>query len=72
MSAVFADLGISLDGFIAGPNAGPDNALGDGGARIHQWQYQVEAWRERQQRAGARSTVTMRSPRRSSPAPAPM
>ena len=52
MSAVFADLGISLDGFIAGPNAGPDNALGDGGGRIHQWQYEVEAWRERQSQAG--------------------
>jgi hypothetical protein len=52
MSAVFADLGMSLDGFIAGPNAGPDNALGDGGGRIHQWQYEVEAWRERQNQAG--------------------
>jgi dihydrofolate reductase len=31
MSVVFASLGISLDGFVAGP----DNALGDGGGRIH-------------------------------------
>jgi RibD C-terminal domain len=35
MSIVFASLGMSLDGFIAGPNAGPDNSLGDGGGRIH-------------------------------------
>jgi dihydrofolate reductase len=41
-------LGMSLDGFIAGPNAGPDNALGDGGMRIHRWVYDLEAWRERQ------------------------
>jgi dihydrofolate reductase len=27
----------SLDGFIAGPNEGPDNGLGDGGHRLHQW-----------------------------------
>jgi dihydrofolate reductase len=52
MSTVFASLGMSLDGFIAGPNAGPDNALGDGGALIHQWMYRVEAWRERQTLSG--------------------
>jgi hypothetical protein len=39
----FADLGVSLDGFIAGPNRGPENALGDGGHRIHKWVYAVEA-----------------------------
>jgi dihydrofolate reductase len=27
----------SLDGFIAGPNEGPDNGLGDGGLRLHGW-----------------------------------
>jgi dihydrofolate reductase len=52
MSMVFASLGMSLDGFIAGPNAGPDNNLGDGGGRIHQWMYRVEAWRERQSLEG--------------------
>jgi dihydrofolate reductase len=26
---------MSLDGFIAGPNAGPGNGLGDGGERLH-------------------------------------
>lgn len=52
MGEVFADLGMSLDGFIAGPNAGPENALGDGGNRIHEWQYRVAAWRERLGRGG--------------------
>jgi len=28
---------MSLDGFIAGPNEGPDNGLGDGGERLHDW-----------------------------------
>ena len=28
---------MSLDGFIAGPNVGPDNGLGDGGHRLHEW-----------------------------------
>ena len=49
---VFSDLGVSLDGYVAGPNAGPDNNLGDGGHLIHKWQYEVEAWRERQGEKG--------------------
>ena len=30
-------MSMSLDGFIAGPNAGPGNGLGDGGQRLHEW-----------------------------------
>src|SRR5215204_1302512 len=30
-------MSMSLDGFIAGPNAGLDNGLGDGGHRLHEW-----------------------------------
>jgi dihydrofolate reductase len=30
-------MSVSLDGFIAGPNEGPDNGLGDGGERLHEW-----------------------------------
>jgi dihydrofolate reductase len=30
-------MSVSLDGFIAGPNAGPGNGLGDGGQRLHDW-----------------------------------
>ena len=39
MSKVFVDLGMSLDGFVAGPNAGPKNPLGDRGTSIHAWIY---------------------------------
>ncbi len=31
MSKVIVEMGVSLEGFVAGPNAGPHNALGDGG-----------------------------------------
>jgi dihydrofolate reductase len=48
MSKVIVDMGMSLDGFIAGPNAGPHNNLGDGGTRIHRWVYDLEAWRQLQ------------------------
>jgi hypothetical protein len=37
VSKIFSDLGMSLDGYVAGPNAGPENPLGDGGGRVHQW-----------------------------------
>jgi dihydrofolate reductase len=37
LSATVLYMSISLDGFIAGPNEGPDNGLGDGGERLHEW-----------------------------------
>jgi dihydrofolate reductase len=37
LSAAVLYMSMSLDGFIAGPNEGPDNGLGDGGHRLHQW-----------------------------------
>lgn len=37
MPATVLYMSISLDGFIAGPNEGPDNGLGDGGHRLHDW-----------------------------------
>jgi dihydrofolate reductase len=37
MSSSVLYMSMSLDGFIAGPNAGPGNGLGDGGHRLHEW-----------------------------------
>jgi dihydrofolate reductase len=37
MSATVLYMSMSLDGFIAGPNEGPGNGLGDGGERLHEW-----------------------------------
>jgi dihydrofolate reductase len=37
VSATVLYMSMSLDGFIAGPNEGPDNPLGDGGHRLHEW-----------------------------------
>jgi dihydrofolate reductase len=37
MGNVIVELSMSLDGFVAGPNDGPDNSLGDGGERLFQW-----------------------------------
>ena len=37
VSATVLYMSMSLDGFIAGPNEGPGNGLGDGGERLHDW-----------------------------------
>ena len=40
MSSTVLYMSMSLDGFITGPNEGPDNGLGDGGERLHEWVFQ--------------------------------
>jgi dihydrofolate reductase len=37
VSSTVLYMSMSLDGFIAGPNEGPGNGLGDGGERLHEW-----------------------------------
>jgi dihydrofolate reductase len=37
VTTVVADISVSLDGFVAGPDAGPDNGLGTGGEPLHTW-----------------------------------
>jgi dihydrofolate reductase len=37
VSATVLYMSMSLDGFVAGPNEGPGNGLGDGGHRLHEW-----------------------------------
>jgi len=39
VSATVLYMSMSLDGFIAGPNAGLGNGLGDGGDRLHEWSF---------------------------------
>ncbi|MCU1484558.1 MAG: hypothetical protein JWN67_1304 [Actinomycetia bacterium] len=37
MTRVIADISMSLDGFVTGPNAGPEAGLGEGGLPLHTW-----------------------------------
>ena len=46
MGKVFADISMSLDGFIAGPDDRPGNGLGDGGEQLHEWVFGLKSWRE--------------------------
>lgn len=42
MSASVLYMSMSLDGYIAGPNDGPDNPGGDGFDRLHEWGYTAD------------------------------
>ena len=37
MASAVLYMSMSLDGFVSGPNNSPDNGLGDGGERLHEW-----------------------------------
>ncbi|NGO42759.1 dihydrofolate reductase family protein [Streptomyces ureilyticus] len=45
---VTADLAISLDGYVAGPNVTLDNPGGDGAEPLFEWIHNLASWRERQ------------------------
>ncbi len=46
VSRVRFQISISLDGFIAGPQQSEQNPLGIGGMRLHEWAFELAAWRE--------------------------
>ena len=37
MTKIIAGITMSLDGYITGPNDGPEKGLGEGGERLHYW-----------------------------------
>jgi dihydrofolate reductase len=45
-------ISISLDGFIAGPNPSEEHPLGEGGMQLHQWAFELAAWRKPHGREG--------------------
>ena len=42
MSKVYAELSMSLDGFITGPNVRVGNGMGDDGDRLHDWMFDAK------------------------------
>lgn len=46
MGKVVLDITTSVDGFVAGPDDGPELPLGRGGERLHEWVVRLAAWRE--------------------------
>jgi len=45
MSRLLYSTSMSLDGFVAGPDQGPDHPLGVGGELLHEWMRALAAWR---------------------------
>src|SRR5689334_15496863 len=39
MSRTTCHMSMSLDGFVAGPDQGPDDPVGVGGLRLHEWHW---------------------------------
>lgn len=52
MGKVKAQISVSLDGYMAGPNQSEDNPLGEGGMELHEWVFKLAAWREPHDREG--------------------
>ncbi|MET9828852.1 dihydrofolate reductase family protein [Streptomyces sp. NPDC006385] len=48
MGEVIAQLSMSLDGYVTGPDPGREHPLGIGGERLHQWVYGLRSWRREQ------------------------
>lgn len=46
-SRVFVSMGISTDGYYAGPNESPTNLGGDGWSRLHGWVFEQRVFREK-------------------------
>jgi len=46
MSKLIADLSMSLDGFVAGPEPSQKDPLGIGGEQLHEWAFTATAWRQ--------------------------
>jgi dihydrofolate reductase len=55
MSKVTVDVSMSLDGFIAGPDATREAPLGTGGLDLHEWVFATRSWRARQGQEGGES-----------------
>lgn len=43
---VFANISVSADGYMAGPDQSVDNPMGVGAMGIHEWTIKLRAWRE--------------------------
>ncbi len=47
MAKLRFNISMSLDGFVAGPDQSPDQPLGMGGERLHEWAFALAAFRQR-------------------------
>jgi dihydrofolate reductase len=46
MGKVLAEISMSLDGYVAGPNPTLEKPLGEGGDQLHDWAFRLKSFRE--------------------------
>ncbi|MDY7085486.1 MAG: dihydrofolate reductase family protein, partial [Actinomycetota bacterium] len=61
MAKVVADISVSLDGYVTGPDPGPERGLGRGGEGLHTWVFEGDAidQRVREEATAATGAVIM-------------
>jgi dihydrofolate reductase len=52
MAKLKAQISVSADGYMAGPNQSEEHPLGEGGEQLHEWVVKLAAWREPHGREG--------------------
>jgi dihydrofolate reductase len=57
VSKLRLDITMSLDGFVAGPNASLEDPLGKGGMRLHEWAFAAASWREQHGLSGGEANA---------------
>jgi dihydrofolate reductase len=60
MGLTYANLSMSLDGYVAGPNVTLENGMGDGGEALHDWMFAKEGgWAAVEQQLAATGAFVM-------------
>jgi dihydrofolate reductase len=57
MAKLTSTISMSLDGYVAGPDPGPEQALGAGGEALHEWIVKLASWREMHGHEGGEHSV---------------
>jgi hypothetical protein len=57
MSRLTCSISVSLDGYVAGPDPGPEQGLGAGGEQLHDWIFGLASWREMHGKEGGERNV---------------
>jgi dihydrofolate reductase len=55
MGKLYAEISISLDGYVAGPNIDPEQPLGEGGEGLHEWVTGLASWRASHGKSGGQT-----------------
>src|SRR4051812_50221432 len=58
MSTLRAEISMSVDGFVAGPNPSLEDPLGVGGEQLHDWALKLAVWRRAHGLGGGEGNVS--------------